>query len=565
MKRRGAKIERRSAKLGATEQAELERCKVDVSYWINQYCVTYDPRLLESGKDPYLPFQLFPIQEGWLEWMQERAKRQQQGLVEKSRDMGATFLAAAYALHGWLFKPGFSAGFGSRKQELVDKLGDPDSIFEKIRVMLYRLPKWMLPKGFDDGCDNFCRLVNPATGATITGEGGDEIGRGGRKTVYFIDEAAFLARPELVDRALLETTPVRIYISTPNGNGNPFFKKRFSGTIPVYTFHWKDDLRKNHYEIRDSDGELLSIGNGRVEEVPAGARVVYPWYEEKKATTDPVALAQEIDIDYSASIDGVCIPAKWVQAAVDAHIVLGIEPRGEIVAGLDVAASGNNRNVLTTRQGIVVKRIRSWSEPNTTHTAKRTAEHCVSDGVSVLTFDTVGVGVGVSSAFASNDLPFTFQWKALNGGESADASRYWDDGRTSKEKFLNKRAELWGLLRQRFEKTYERVVLGIAHPDEELISIPNEPELISQLSMPLRQSTSNGKEKVESKDDMKKRGVSSPDFADSLAYTEDSSLGWGWTKAQEVMERAEMQVSLTPPEQDWEDDDTGSEALNARW
>jgi phage terminase large subunit len=51
-----------------------------------------------------------------------------------------------------------------------------------------------------------------------------------------------------------------------------------------------------------------------------------------------------------------------------------------------------------------------------------------------------------------------------------------------------------------------------------MISIPNHPELIAQLSLPLWQTTDTGKTKLESKPDMKKRGVGSPDFADALAY-----------------------------------------------
>jgi Pyruvate/2-oxoacid:ferredoxin oxidoreductase delta subunit len=83
------------------------------------------------------------------------------------------------------------------------------------------------------------------TGASITGEGGDNIGRGGRSSVYFVDEAAFVERPALVDRALSQTTRVRDRRETPNGPGNGFAEKRFSGRLPVFTFHWRDDPRKD--------------------------------------------------------------------------------------------------------------------------------------------------------------------------------------------------------------------------------------------------------------------------------------------------------------------------------
>jgi hypothetical protein len=79
-------------------------------------------------------------------------------------------------------------------------------------------------------------------------------------------------------------------------------------------------------------------------------------------------------------------------------------------------------------------------------------------------------------------------------------------------------------LRERFRKTYEHTqhLAGVqgfqAHPLDELISIPNNSDLIAQLSQPLYKTSSNGKILIESKADMAKRGVKSPDYFDSLAY-----------------------------------------------
>src|SRR5690606_36598743 len=122
------------------------------------------------------------------------------------------------------------SSFGSRKEALVDRLGDPDSIFEKARMMLRMLPAEFLPKGYDERQHaTFMKLINPENGATITGEAGDNIGRGGRSGIYYVDEAAFLEHPERVDAALSENTDVRIDISSANGNANPFYQKRQSG------------------------------------------------------------------------------------------------------------------------------------------------------------------------------------------------------------------------------------------------------------------------------------------------------------------------------------------------
>ncbi|EAA5546079.1 TerL protein, partial [Salmonella enterica subsp. enterica] len=155
----------------------------------------------------------------------------------------------------------------------------------------------------------YMRVEFPETGAVIKGEAGDNIGRGDRTTLYLVDEAAFLQRPLLIDAALSQTTRCRIDLSSVNGMANPFAQKRHGGKIPVFTFHWRSDPRK--------DDE---------------------WYRRECEKIDnPVVVAQELDLNYSASAEGVLIPSDWVQAAVDAHIRLGIQPTGKRLGAMDVA------------------------------------------------------------------------------------------------------------------------------------------------------------------------------------------------------------------------------------
>ena len=503
-----------TAALTSRQKAELARCAADIPYWVNTYVRTYDPRLLPEN--PIVPFRLYPKQGEFLGWLQEREAEQQDGLAEKSRDVGFTWLCGAYALHGWLFRKGFSAGFGSRKLELIDKLGDPDSIFEKIRIALRALPEWMLPPGFKwKEHDNFARLLNPATGATITGEGGDDIGRGGRKTVYFIDEAAFLAHPDQAERALSQTTRVRIWVSTPNGPGNPFHRKRFSGKIAVFTFHWKEDPRKNHYEIRAADGQVVATGQGYAPAPPENGSVVYPWYEaEKERLDDPVTVAQEIDIDYTASVTGICIPAKWVQAAVG----LELPESGELLAGLDIAEEGADKTVLIPRRGPVICEPRLIPPGNTTQTAWNVRDVAQELALPLILYDADGPGMGVKGTWDSAEGPLGFEVAPVHWGGGATDDE-WPDGKTSAEKFINLRAELWWKLRRRFERAYEYRELGVQHPAEEMISIPNCSQLIAELSLPLVFQTETGKKQLESKKAMRKRGVKSPDYADALAYS----------------------------------------------
>ncbi len=74
------------------------------------------------------------------------------------------------------------------------------------------------------------------------------------------------------------------------------------------------------------------------------------------------------------------------------------------------------------------------------------------------------------------------------------------------------------MLRERFRKAWEYQEGTAKHPTDEMISIPNNATLISQLSTPLVEVAESGKLRIESKAKMRTRGVKSPDHADMLAY-----------------------------------------------
>lgn len=494
---------------------EMELCRRDPVRWFNNWAWTYDPRAAASGKPAFMPFDLFSRQAEMLRWLEDRLAAREDGLIEKSRDIGFTWVAGGYALHKWLFVEGFKTTFGSRKEEYVDRLGDPDSIFEKIRLLLNRLPPWMRPSGFVSAVhDNHMRLLHPVSGNTIRGEAGDQMGRGGRSTLYFIDEAAFVERAERVDAATSANTDVRIWGSTVNGMGNLFARKRHGGMRPeqVFRFHWSDDPRKTP-----------------------------EWAEVKKGQIEPHAWASEYDIDYSASVEGICIPAKWVESAKRIGKLASIAPSSSGVAGLDVGA-GKAKSVFVARFGPVVHAPIAWGDPDTIETANRGLDAAASAGVSVLRFDSVGVGQGVTSALARTSRP-GLQTVATNVG-LPPSGRQWPDGETSSDKFANLKAEAWFVLRERFKATHEMVLHlegkegGRASPAADLIVLPDDaagPDaaaMAAQLSLPRWFRNERGKVLIEKKEDLARRGVASPDHAEALVLTfadtdtYDTSLSW---------------------------------------
>ena len=163
--------------------------------WINDWCMTFDPRRTGTAIDPRLmPFKLFPRQVDLVNFLWGCLKDKENGLIEKVRDAGASWVCSAFSAWLWIYHPGSVIGWGSRKEEYVDDSSDPKAIFPKIRQIMEWLPTWMLPLGFVRRLDMaYMKIYNRENGSAITGEAGDNIGRGGRTTIYFKDEALTLS------------------------------------------------------------------------------------------------------------------------------------------------------------------------------------------------------------------------------------------------------------------------------------------------------------------------------------------------------------------------------------
>lgn len=466
--------------------------------FINDWVCTVDPRIV--GRSKIMPFLLFPKQEEFIEWLYRHYKDQNPGLVEKTRDSGFTYMCGAFSIWMWLFVKGSKIGWGSRKQDLVDKSGDPDSIFEKMRVMIRMLPVEFLPRWFDDRKHlSFLKIINPENGSTITGEAGDQIGRGGRNSIYFKDESAFYERPKLIEAALSENTNVPIDISTVNGVGNPFFLKRHSGKIDVFIFDWRDDPRKDQ-----------------------------EWYDKKCELLSPEIVAQEIDRDYFASTEGICIPAKYVKAAVNFCKRFKITPSGMKIAGFDPADDdeASDPKGAIVRKGINIYYCEEWKAGNVTESTRRMYGLCKEEKVEVLHYDSIGLGAGVKGEIKSllqKDIESKYRLKArgVNVGRRPTEDEYYEEDKLCVDMFANLKAELYTKLSRRFRRTWEYVEGIQKHDIDDLISIPNDNGLISELSSFKTGHNEAGKVAIETKAQLAKRGVPSPNKAEALAVSLD--------------------------------------------
>src|SRR6185369_10074150 len=419
--------------------------------------------------------------------------------------------------------PGMAIGVGSAKADKVDRSDDPDSLFFKARFFMDNLPP-ELRGGYDPNKHtSYMRMRWPNTNATLTGEAGDNIGRGGRKSIYGIDEAAHLEHPALVESSLLSTANCRLDFSSVAGMANPFAQKRHLGKVKFFTFHWRDDPRKDQ-----------------------------AWYDKLAASSDSVALAQDVDINYMASTAGAVLPAEWVNAAVGAAERLGYTPSGVKRAGLDIADQGPALNALATRHGSSLTHLRQWPgrQSDIYQTAVNTFNYCDDDGVAQFFYDADGVGAGMrgdarvinesrrsTGAINIEDCPF-------HGGAGVDdpegkitAGATSDRGeRTNKEFFLNLKAQSWWTIRRRLGNTFRAVTgyvsgkgsvdlergqyrsfddLLVVDLDDCLFISPDLdllPQLLMELVQPTYSRNTNGKIVIDKAPD----GSASPNLADAV-------------------------------------------------
>jgi hypothetical protein len=481
--------------------------KDNPAQFIIDWGVTSDPRNVERGLPAITPFLLFEKQEEWINWFMQRWKNREPGLTDKSRELGLSWLTICVSATVCLFNSGVIAGFGSRKEEYVDKKGDPKSLLWKGRQFISHLPIEFRGSWNERKHSPYMRIEFPETDSVITGESGDGIGRGARTSFYFVDESAWIPRAELIDASLSQTTNCRIDISTPRGMNNPFARKRFGGKINVFTLHWRDDPRKDQ-----------------------------AWYEKMcHDIDDPVVIAQEIDLDYAASIEGILIPAAWVQCAVDSHIKLGITPTGIRKAGLDIADEGSDKNAFCGRYGILIEYLESWSGKGSDiyETIEKSFNLADDLNYDYVDYDADGLGAGARGdarvinkhRMDSNKPEIVFNPFRGSGSvvdpegnpfkESGDFSDK-AQGRTNEDFFANAKAQAWWSLRRRFQATYRAIVEKLHYNSEDIISIsskiPEYQKLIVELSQPTYSQSNNGKLLIDKMPD----GSRSPNRADSV-------------------------------------------------
>ena len=213
------------------------------------------------------------------------------------------------------------------------------------------------------------------------------------------------------------------------------------------------------------------------------------WVEERRKVwgeENPIYQARVLG-EFPDQGEDTLIALSYIEAAVNAehNDPLTTEP---VIMAVDVARFGSDKSVILRRRGMVVEEIQSYRGLDTMELAGVVSKAVDAYQPEEIVIDEVGIGAGVVDWLRERG----YRVKGINVGRPA-----WES-----EHYANLRAEGCWNLRQLFL--------------EGRVKIPSDNDLMGQLAALRYSFNSLGQVVIESKEEMRRRGVPSPDKADAM-------------------------------------------------
>ncbi|MGH8562726.1 MAG: hypothetical protein ACREXW_01045 [Gammaproteobacteria bacterium] len=286
--------------------------------------------------------------------------------------------------------------------------------------------------------------------------------------------------------------------STANGVGNLFHRmwqaaiNGESEYLPLFIpWHWMPEYRRDppagfsatpedveEAELYDLDTAQVYWRRAKIQDDFQGD--VSLFRQEYPATPEEAFLA--------GSQDSLILPIDCQRASRSKQI----EALGPLCMGVDPAEYGDDASAIVLRRGRVVLCVERYHKRGPMELAGIVGRLIDSLSPDAIFVDVVGIGSGVYDRLLELGYRNLIR---VHGGERA----------TEDAKYINKRAEMWGLMRDWLRDLPS--------------SIPEDPALWTDLTAPKYTYDSSRRLKLESKENMRNRGVASPDSADALAMT----------------------------------------------
>jgi hypothetical protein len=395
--------------------------------------------------------------------------------------------------------------FGVRAFILTHEEEATKNLFEMARRYYDNCPSIMRPR---TEASNARELVFAEldSGYRLGTAGNKAVGRSSTIQYLHGSEVAYWANAAEHAKGIFQAVPHErdteiILESTANGVGNYFHEQwqlaesGKSEFIPIFVpWYWQDEYvfkLPADFTLTDEERELKEFYN----------------------LSDPQLMWRRVKINELSvgGIDGTkAFMSEYPNTPVEAFISTGedtlidatvamrarrcvVDPIGPLLVGVDPARFGDDRTAIIFRQGRSAFGLKTYAKKDLMEICGIVHKIIEDRAPTKVFIDVVGLGAGLVDRL--NELGHKNVVVAVNGGSKPlDAVRY-----------VNKRAEMWCELRDWL--------------NDEPAQIPDSDELHADLCGVKWKPDSKSRIYLEKKEEMKKRGLRSPDSADALALT----------------------------------------------
>lgn len=395
---------------------------------------------------------------------------------------------------------------GVRTFILTHEAESTSALFEMTERYHENCPDYVTP---ETGASNAKELIfsDLDSGYKVGTAGNKSVGRGTTVQYFHGSEVAFWPHAAEHAKGILQAIPDSpdtevILESTANGVGNYFHQQWMraesgeSGYQAIFVpWFWQNEYRKSvpeDFRPSQEESELMDIygldasqilfRRSKIHELSAdGIDGTMAFKQEYPMT------AQEA---FQVSGSDALIKPELVSKARSTKVLAN----GPLIIGVDPARFGDDRTAIIRRRNRSVYGIETYSKRSTMEVAGIVHTIIGEEKPDQVAIDVGGLGSGVYDRLV--ELGHGDIVVAVNFGSSA----------LNPNLYLNKRAEMWWEMRN---------WLAGDMP----VMIPDSDELHGDLCAPQYKYDSQSRRKLETKDEMRKRGIRSPDIADALALT----------------------------------------------
>ena len=452
---------------------------------------------IRTKEGAVLPFKLNKAQLYLHQKLEEQKKvtGKVRAIILKGRQQGCSTYVGARFYHQ------VTQRFGSKVFILTHREDATNNLYKLVQRYHENVPTFMKPS---TGVSNAKELYFDEldSGYAIGTAGGGTVGRSDTIQLLHGSEVAFWQNTDEISTGIMQTvadvknTEI-ILESTANGIGNMYHRLAMDALhgknqyqLIFIPWYWQDEYRSDvpegfrltddevrYKEAYKLDDEQMAWRRNKISSFTAGE---WQFKQEYPATASEA---------FQTSSEDSLIQPRYVVEARTSKALKG----NQLVIGVDPAHKGADRTAIVWRDGRVQYRHEVYQGLDTMQVVGRMVNIINHWHPEKVFLDMGGIGAGIYDRL--KELGYTGTVVGVNFGQKADEP----------ERYLNKRAEMWGNMAEWLKQG------GVAIEDND--------EIHSDLIAPHFTFDSQGRLKLESKDDIKKRYTKSPDLADALALT----------------------------------------------